>query len=103
MRDGVALLAWRADSFAYAESYDEAASRYRGLKAGQNVSIGNDDPWLIVKPDIAARQLEAEIESSRHVGSHLGLRIWNFATRKPLNLRIYTRENSHVGWLFPAA
>jgi glycine/D-amino acid oxidase-like deaminating enzyme len=39
----------------------------------------------------------------RFVGSHLGLRIWNFATRKPLNLRIYTRENSHVGWFFSAA
>jgi hypothetical protein len=60
MRDGVALLTWRADSFAYAESYDEAASRYRGLKAGQNVIIGTDDPGLIVKPDVAAPQLEAE-------------------------------------------
>jgi len=44
-----------------------------------------------------------EQHSSATVGSRLGLRIWNFATRKPLNLRIYTRENSHVGWLFPAA
>jgi pimeloyl-ACP methyl ester carboxylesterase len=37
------------------------------------------------------------------VGSHLGLRIWNFVAGKPLNLRIYTRQNSHVGWLFPVA
>ena len=37
------------------------------------------------------------------VGSQLGLRIWNFAARKPLNLRIYTLQNSHVGWLFHAA
>jgi hypothetical protein len=37
------------------------------------------------------------------VGSHLGLRIWNFAVGKPLNLRIYTGENSHVEWLFPVA
>ena len=31
------------------------------------------------------------------------MRIWNFAARKPLNLRIYTQRNSHVGWLFPVA
>ena len=37
------------------------------------------------------------------VGSHLGLRIRNFAARKPLNVRIYARQNSHVGWLFPIA
>jgi hypothetical protein len=60
MRDGVALLTWRADSFAYAESYDRAGSRYRRLKAGQNVIIGTDDPGLLVRPDLAARQLDAE-------------------------------------------
>jgi hypothetical protein len=64
MRDGVALLTWRADSFAYAESYDEAASRYRGPKAGQNVIIGTDDPGLLVRPDLAARQLDAETSRS---------------------------------------
>src|SRR5208337_1596092 len=31
IRDGIALLTWRADTFGYAESYDEAAKRYRGL------------------------------------------------------------------------
>ena len=34
IRDGCALLTWAQDAFAYAESYDEAAQRYRGLRYG---------------------------------------------------------------------
>lgn len=61
IRDGVALLTWRADTFAYAESYDEAAGRYRGLRGGQSVSLTPDSDGLVVKPDVAARQLDAEV------------------------------------------
>ncbi|MBM4388331.1 MAG: ATP-binding protein, partial [Deltaproteobacteria bacterium] len=32
--DGVALLSWDRESFAYAESYDEGEQRYRGLRVG---------------------------------------------------------------------
>ena len=38
VRDGCALLTWEQDAFAYAESYDEAAQRYRGLRGGQQKS-----------------------------------------------------------------
>jgi predicted AAA+ superfamily ATPase len=60
IRDGVALLTWSVDTFGYAESYDEAAARYRGLKCGQRLPIAIDDAGVLVKPDIAARQLDAE-------------------------------------------
>jgi len=61
IREGVTLLTWEQDSFAYAESYDEAAERYRGLRSGQQLSIlGSDTPGLLVKPDVARRQLMAE-------------------------------------------
>jgi predicted AAA+ superfamily ATPase len=60
IQDGVALLTWRVDTFAYAESYDEAAARYRGLKCGQGLVIGADDAGILVKADIAARQLDTE-------------------------------------------
>jgi len=60
IRDGLNLLTWRSDTFAYAENYDDAANRYRGLRGGQATAIGADDPGLIVKPDIARDQLEAE-------------------------------------------
>jgi predicted AAA+ superfamily ATPase len=59
-RDGVALLTWENDSFAYAESFDEAVGRYRGLRAGTGLAIGDDAPGLLVKPEVARRQMDAE-------------------------------------------
>ncbi|GAB4177088.1 MAG: Swt1 family HEPN domain-containing protein [Rhodocyclaceae bacterium] len=60
INDGVALLTWQADSFAYAESYDEAEGRYRGLRAGQVISLPPDSSGVLVKPEVAQRQMEAE-------------------------------------------
>ena len=53
IRGGLALLTWTSESFAYADSFDEAAARYRGLRAGQNVTVTADSTGLLVKPDIA--------------------------------------------------
>jgi hypothetical protein len=60
IQDGVALLTWQADTFGYAESYDEAASRYRGLRVGQGVTITQDSAGLVVKSAIASKQLAIE-------------------------------------------
>jgi len=60
IRDGLALLTWRADTFGYAESYDDAASRYRGLHGGHGVNISADSAGFLVKPDVASKQLDAE-------------------------------------------
>jgi hypothetical protein len=60
IRDGVALLTWESDTFAYAESYDEGAARYLGLRAGQVVSLSGESAGLLVKPDVARRQMDAE-------------------------------------------
>jgi hypothetical protein len=61
IREGVALLTWEQDSFAYADSYDEAAGRYRGLRAGQQVSLSDTGAaGLLVKADVARKQLQAE-------------------------------------------
>ena len=56
---GLALLTWRADSFAYADSFDEGTQRYRGLSAGKDIKITADSGSLLVKPDVAAKQLDA--------------------------------------------
>lgn len=61
IRDGVALLTWQSDTFAYAESHDETGGRYRGLRGGQVVTLGAEDAGLIVRADIARRQLETEV------------------------------------------
>ena len=61
VRDGLGLLLWQHEGFAYADSYDEAAGRYRGLRAGQQVSVSeNDLSGLLVKPEVAMRQMERE-------------------------------------------
>ena len=59
--DGVALLTWEHDAFAVADSFDDEATRYRGLRGGQLVSLPDADaPGLLVKPDVARQQLDAE-------------------------------------------
>ena len=61
IRGGFSLLTWEKDSFAYAESYDEGAGRYRGLRGGQQVLVVDaDSPGLLVKSEIARKQLDGE-------------------------------------------
>ena len=70
---GLALLTWEQDTFAYAESYDEAAGRYRGLRGGQQVSIADSDaPGLLVKPEVARRQMDAESAVAPGTGAGTG-------------------------------
>jgi len=62
VRDGLVLLTWEQDSFAYADSFDEAAGRYRGLRGGHQGAIADwDSPGLLVRPEVARTQLEAEV------------------------------------------
>jgi hypothetical protein len=61
IRDGLGLLLWRQDSFGYADSFDEAAGRYRGLRGGELVTLTDDNlAGLVVKAEVAVRQQEAE-------------------------------------------
>lgn len=61
IRDGLGLLLWTQDSFAYADSYDDAADRYRGLRCGQHVNVSRDNlTGLLVRPDRAVKQQEAD-------------------------------------------
>ena len=55
VRDGVGLLTWEQETFAYADSFDEATGRYRGLRGGAASSL---DPMptrrgLLVKAGVA--------------------------------------------------
>jgi hypothetical protein len=61
IEDGCELLSWEQDSWAYADSWDESAGRYRGLRVAQGVSLSDADaPGLVVRPDVAKAQLETE-------------------------------------------
>ena len=61
IRAGLPLFLWMQDSFAFADSYDESAGRYRGLLCGVEVHIaGEETQGLLVKPDVACRQMDDE-------------------------------------------
>ena len=52
---------WTDESFAYADAFDEATSRYRGLRCGREVPLlGPESDGLLVKPEVAIAQQEAE-------------------------------------------
>ena len=73
MREGLGLLTWGKDSFAYAENYDEAASRYRGLRCGHMVPLSSDNlVGLLVKPEPALMQQEAEAPQPTPGGAPTG-------------------------------
>jgi hypothetical protein len=59
--DGVNLLTWAQDSFGFADSFDETAGRYKGLRGGTAVMLADAlAPELLVEPDVASRQLDEE-------------------------------------------
>jgi len=63
--DGVSLLTWEQDSFAFADSYDEGSGRYRGLRRCQSITLTDSDaPGLLVRPEVARMQLDAEAAAS---------------------------------------
>ena len=73
IRDGLGLLTWEQDAFAFADSFDESAGRYRGLRGGQIVSqLDSDTTGLLVKAETARRQLDAESVKSPEGGPPAG-------------------------------
>jgi len=73
VQDGLTLLLWHHESFAYADSFDEKAGRYLGLRCGQRVAISTDKmSGLLVKPEIAWKQQDAETADAPGVtaGTH---------------------------------
>ncbi|MFZ2781356.1 MAG: Swt1 family HEPN domain-containing protein [Rectinemataceae bacterium] len=64
--DGLGLLMWEQDSFAWADERDDAAQRYRGLRCGTNSNIPDpDSSGLLVKSEVALRQMELESKPVR--------------------------------------
>jgi hypothetical protein len=60
VRDGLGLITWQQESFAYADGWDAARGRYRGLRSGKVGGITLEGESLLVKPDVAAKQMEAD-------------------------------------------
>ncbi len=62
--NGLNLATWEKDTFAYADSYDEQAKRYVGLRAGEIVPLTLGGHGVVVKPNVAVRQMDAETKIS---------------------------------------
>jgi predicted AAA+ superfamily ATPase len=57
IENGLTILTWEQESFAYADSFNESEGRYIGLRCGQAIRLSVDSlSGLLVKPDIAAAQ-----------------------------------------------
>ncbi len=57
---GLSLMTWEQDSFVYADDYDDSVGRYRGLYVGPRAALTDSDPGLIVRSDVARKQMDAE-------------------------------------------
>jgi hypothetical protein len=57
---GVADTAWQQDTFAYAQGFDEDSGRYMGLVAGSGTTVLIDGASVVVKPEVAQRQLDED-------------------------------------------
>ncbi len=62
---------WQTDAFALATGYDETAGRYIGLWAPEDKSAAPaaTDSLLLVRPDVAAKQRDAELPMPVDLGS----------------------------------
>ncbi len=68
IRNGLGLMTWEQDSFAYADSYDEDAERYRALHHGPRGPLTDSDAGLVVRPEVARKQIDAETVEQQAVG-----------------------------------
>ena len=60
IQEGVAALLW-VENFAYATGWEETKQRYLGLKAGEQITVIFSSQNLLVKPDVAKQQINADI------------------------------------------
>jgi hypothetical protein len=60
IQDGVGRITWEQDSFAYADFYDSAANRYRGLDGGHRPTVQLSGNSVVVKPNVAAEQIRKD-------------------------------------------
>jgi len=60
IRNGVNMLTWQTDSFAYAAGWDESKKRYMDINPPTQSYNFDSGKSLVVKPDLAFQQLEAD-------------------------------------------
>lgn len=59
IENGISLISWESESFAYAESFDEKTGKYLGLSTGRLIKISDIySTSLLVKSSIASQQID---------------------------------------------
>ncbi|MEX1027211.1 MAG: Swt1 family HEPN domain-containing protein [Candidatus Paceibacterota bacterium] len=69
IEQGISMLTWADDGFAYAQDFDADRNRYIGLTAGRMTRVTADHSSLVVKPSIAAAQLAAAAAAATTTGT----------------------------------
>lgn len=60
IEQGVSSMTWESDTFAYAEGFDGEKGRYLALRAGEQLAAVVDAASVLVKPEVARKQLDEE-------------------------------------------
>ena len=60
IREGVRLLTWETESFAFADGFDESTGDYLGLRFREDVDVTTESRGLVVHPAVACRQHDAK-------------------------------------------
>jgi predicted AAA+ superfamily ATPase len=73
VQDGLGLLLWSQESFAFADGKDEATGRYRGLRSGGRMALVSESgDGLLVKAEAAAHQLAADAAAAGSSAATVG-------------------------------
>ena len=72
IRNGLSLMTWEQDSFAYADGYADGTGRYRGLQSGPRAALTDNDPGLLVRPEVARKQMDAEVDPAGNSSEEAG-------------------------------
>jgi uncharacterized protein len=65
IQDGLSRITWTTETYAIADSWDEKRQRFVGLRANCNVLLDADSTALLVKPEVALRQLDPNVQPVR--------------------------------------
>lgn len=90
--EGVAALLWN-ENFAYATGWDESKGRYLGLKAAEHITVTLSSQNLIVKPELAQRQFEADAAAKAVTPPVVKEKTGSYKTEKEKTIDTVVTEN----------
>jgi hypothetical protein len=72
IRQGLESITWRSDTFAYAARFEAASERYYDLVGGKICTVLMDGHSVLVKPDVATKQIELERANMQRKPQEIG-------------------------------